>query len=531
MLRRYGAFLLACCFLETACATSGSSGVSDAAAVPKSTPTPTPAQTPAPPPPQAKYSAEVEQRIARVTRGLLPVTDRSTTFGSPAELAERMRYYHTPGVSVAVIQDGKIEWARGFGVRDARTKEPMTAETLLQAASISKPVTALGVVRLVEQGKVELDEDIHRYLKSWKVPPNGEWQARITLRELLSHSAGLTVHGFPGYHVNEPIPTVTQILNGAAPANTLPVRVNILPGTTFRYSGGGTTVVQLAVVDHLNRPFPEIMRELVLEPLGMKHSTYEQPLPVALHGAAATAHPWKGDPLEGRWHTYPEMAPAGLWTTPTDLCRVGLELQRAVKGESKLLSKKLAEEMLTRQMGDLGIGFYLQGKDATLRFGHSGWNMGFVSRATFYKDRGVGAVIMANSNEGASMIDEIERSIAREYQWPDYFKQEKKRIDVDAAALDRLAGDYESENGVRIGVARDGKDLVLTAGRQPAVRLAPYEATKFFASILELEVVFKVSGDQPAESVTLQQERTSVEAKRKTSAPAAKRPGSALKGK
>ncbi len=324
MLRRWGSLLLTWCILETACATSGPSGVSDTAGALKPAPIPAPSQV--------KYPAAVEQRIERVIRGLLPSTERSTQFGPPADLAARMRYYHTPGVSIAVINEGKVEWARAFGVRDSRTNEPMTVETILQASSISKPVFALAVMRLVERGKVQLDEDINRYLESWKVPPTGEWQPVITLRQLLSHSAGLTVDGFIGYHVNEPLPTIPQILDGTAPANSPPIRVNILPGTTFRYSGGGTTVAQLAVVELLDQPFPKIMKDLVLGPLGMERSTYEQPLPDRLHGTAAAGHVWKGDTLGGKWHVYPEMAAAGLWTTPTELCNVGLELQRAVEG-------------------------------------------------------------------------------------------------------------------------------------------------------------------------------------------------------
>ena len=284
------------------------------------------------------------------------------------------------------------------------------------------------------------------------------------------------------------------------------------------------TVAQLAVMDQLDQPFPKIMEELVLGPLGMKHSTYEQPLPDSLHGTAATAHPWKGVPLEGKWHTYPEMAAAGLWTTPTDLCNVGLALQRAVKGESSFLSKRLAKETLTRHMGDAGIGFFLEGSNATIRFGHSGWNEGFVSKATFYKSEGIGAVVMVNSNDGAPLLFEIERAVAREYKWPDYFEREKERIDVDAAALDRLVGDFATEKGLQVVLTRDRKDLMLTVGRQPAVRLAPNEASRFFAPNLELEVVFKVIGEQPAESVTLVQGGTSVEATRKTSLPIAKRP-------
>lgn len=474
-------------------------------------------------PPQATYSPEVEQRIDRILHGLLPDTGRAKKFGPPAELAARMRYYHTPGVSIAVIHDGKLEWARGFGVRDVTTKRPMTADTMLQAGSISKPTFALAVMRLVAQAKLDLDADIHQYLKTWKVPAEGDWRPMITLRELLSHSAGLTVHGFQGYRSDEPLPTLRQILDGTEPANSPPVVVNILPETSFRYAGGGTTVAQLAVMDHLGRAFPEIMQDLVLGPLGMTHSTYAQPLPDKLHGSAATAHPWKGEAIPGKWHTYPEMAAAGLWTTPSDLCQAGLELQKAIEGTSSFLPKKIAEEMLTRQMGDVGIGFFLVGNGTHTRFGHGGWDEGFVAQATFYRNKAIGAVVMVNSNEGQPLLMEIERAIAREYGWPEYFPEEKKRMNVEVAALEPLLGEYETDKGTKIVVQRDGNDLLLVLGKQPALRLVPYETGKFFAPNLELEVVFKTNDKQPAESLSLQQNHGSVDAKRKLGGPLDKR--------
>src|SRR5262249_27708993 len=151
--------------------------------------------------------------------------------------------------------------------------------TLFQAGSVSKPIFALAVMRLAQEGKVDLDEDVNRYLISWKVPANGSWQPRITLRQLLSHSGGMTVHGFPGYASDEKVPSVLDILDGRPPANTPRIEVNIVPGTQLRYSGGGITVAQQLVVDLLGEPFPKMMREVILDPLRMKHSTYEQPLP------------------------------------------------------------------------------------------------------------------------------------------------------------------------------------------------------------------------------------------------------------
>ena len=343
---------------------------------------------------------EIRKRIDRVVGGLLPRTAAEGRFGEPAELSDRMAFRQTPGVSIAVVNGFELEWACGFGVREQGKPEPVTPATLFQAGSISKPIFALAAMRLVEEGKLGLDDDVNQRLTSWKIPATGGWQPRVTLRQL-SHSAGLTVHGFPGYGVEERIPTVVEVLDGRPPANTARVEVNILPGVQFRYAGGGTTVAQQLVTDVLGKPFPQIMRELVLDPLGMKDSTYEQPLPAARAAAAATAHPWKSRPLPGRWYIYPEMAAAGLWTTASDLARAGIELQKTLRGNPpRLLKRETVAEMLKPQVGeDMGIGFFLEGKEGEERFQHGGWDEGFVAAATFYKDRGMGAVIMVNSNE------------------------------------------------------------------------------------------------------------------------------------
>ena len=267
-----------------------------------------------------------------MTQRLLAETEIPGRFAPPATLADRLAYFHTPGVSIAVIHGGKIAWARGFGVRDVERGLPVTEETVFQAGSISKPVFAIAVMRLVAAGKLSLDEDVNRYLTSWKVPPQGAFAPRVTLRQLLSHTAGLSVHGFLGYLRTEPLPTVPQILDGAPPANSPAVRVNLVPGVRFRYSGGGTTVAQLGVTDVFGKPFPELMDELDLRPLAMAHSTYAKPLPESWHARAATAYPWKAQAVPGRWHVYPEMAAAGLWTTASDLARMGLEVGRAAQG-------------------------------------------------------------------------------------------------------------------------------------------------------------------------------------------------------
>ena len=346
--------------------------------------------------------AAVEARIARVESGLLPAF---VVAGQPLPakpLAQRMTDLKTPGVSVAVINDGAIEWAKGYGVTETGTVTPVTAQTLFQAASISKPVAALAALRLVEQGKLALDEDVNAKLASWKVPENDFTKTeKVTLRRLLSHSAGLTVHGFGGYAADAPVPTLVQVLEGAKPANSDAVRVDVVPGTIWRYSGGGYTVAQLLMTDVTGRPFPDLMAELVLKPVGMTDSTYEQPLPEARRGAAASGHTSDGKLVPGRYHTYPEMAAAGLWTTPTDLAKFLLEIERARRGKSAVLSQALALEMTTAQKPGYGLGLSLDGFGKMASFGHGGSNEGFKCQMTAFFEGGRGAVIMTNGDQGA----------------------------------------------------------------------------------------------------------------------------------
>jgi CubicO group peptidase (beta-lactamase class C family) len=263
---------------------------------------------------------EVDAHIAAIENSLQPSL---VIRGEPVEtstLAERMEALGVPGVSIAVINGGDIEWARGYGLADVESGRPVTATTLFQAASISKPVAATAALKFVQDGLIDLDEDVNGKLVTWKVPENEFTEAQpVTVRNLVTHTAGMTVHGFPGYARDEEVPSTIGVLDGEG--NTDPIRVDMEPRTEWRYSGGGYTVMQHLLTDVAGKPFPEIMRETVLEPFGMSESTYEQPLPEARWEQAATAYESDGEEVEGKWHIYPEMAAAGLWTTPTDLAR------------------------------------------------------------------------------------------------------------------------------------------------------------------------------------------------------------------
>jgi len=338
----------------------------------------------------------------------------------PYSLQQLMERFGVPGVSLAVIKDSRIDIAKAYGQADVTAKTPVTPETAFQAASISKPVTAFAVMRLVDAGKLSLDENVNGYLKSWKVPDSEFTRDRpVTLRALLSHTSGTgDGFGFPGYPPSSERPTLVQILNGDKPSNVGRVFWERPPFTAFKYSGGGTVVVQLLLTDALGKPFHELMRELVLEPVGMTNSTFEQPLPPQRDSNAARAHNGRGGAMDTKWHVYPEQAPAGLWTTPTDLAKLAIELQKALRGDSKIMSRAAAQEMVTPVgTGPYAVGFAIERRNEGWYFGHGGSNWGFQCNLLAHRLKGYGFALMTNSDSGGRLNAELEARIAAAYNW------------------------------------------------------------------------------------------------------------------
>ena len=329
---------------------------------------------------------EVTQRIQRVENGLVGSVVIKGDAKATHNIADRMKELNVPGVSVAVIHNGQIEWARGYGFTSIGGP-PVTADTMFQAGSISKPVATMAALRLVEQGKLSLDTDINTELKSWKLPTDPVQAGKpVTLRELLTHTGGTTVHGFPGYAQNEPVPTLIQVLNGEKPANTPAIRSEAAPMARWNYSGGGFTIMQQAVIDVSGEPFPKLLHDTVLAPIGMTHSTYEQPLGKEFQAFAATPYRGDGKPVEGGAHTYPEMAAAGLWTTPTDIARYAIEVRYSIGGAANhVLSPDMTSQMLTARMGNWGLGLEMGGAKDNPYFSHGGVNEGFINIFAAYE--------------------------------------------------------------------------------------------------------------------------------------------------
>ncbi len=406
---------------------------------------------------QDRVEAPASARTATVEQGLAPAV---VLAGMPAPrrtIAGEMRRLHVPGVSVAVMRGGVLDWAKGYGIRQAGGAA-VTPDTLFQAGSISKPVTALAVLRLVALGRLSLDGDVNGRLIGWKLPvPAG---AHVSLRELLSHTAGTTVHGFPGYAADAPVPSVEDVLAGRPPANTAAVVVDTTPGTIWRYSGGGYTVVQKLIGDVTGRRFADVLRDEVLRPAGMTRSSFSQPLGAVALAGAAMPYDASGKPVPGGPHTYPELAAAGLWTTPSDLLRFAVAVRDSAGGKpGALLDRRLAAQMLTPGRGNWGLGLEIHGRPGNRDFSHGGSNEGYENFLVAFTGSGDGVAVMTDGAQGNELALEITRSVAAAYGWPHYRSVERKSIPIPPATRERMIGTYAIPDLGAFTITGDGSGL------------------------------------------------------------------------
>lgn len=418
-----------------------------------------------------RYGMNVEEKIGQIESGLIPAIIIKGHPKKAYNIFERMVHYKVPGVSVAVINNGEIEWAKGYGVKEEGSNIEITPETLFQAASLSKPVVAMAALHLVEKGKLDLESNVNIQLKSWKIPENEFTRnKKVNLRMLLTHTSGIIGFGYDGYVVEEEIPTLLQILDGLEPANSPPVRIDIEPETRWRYSNGGYLVTQLLMMEATGMEFPELMQEIVFKPLGMNNSTYKQPLPSEWASKASTGHRSDGSMIKGKWHIFPELAAGGLWTTPSDLCLFAIELQKSLRGISnKVLSKEMTRRMLTRHWINFGLGILLGGQGEDLSFTFNGGNLGFRCHFFAYAERAQGAVIMTNSDRGDLLIREIYRGMSAGYDWPDHKSLVKEITDVDPNKYSNYLGVYHAKQEIRPDF-----DITITA-----------EDKRLFASVMD----------------------------------------------
>ncbi|MFF4156739.1 amino acid adenylation domain-containing protein [Streptomyces sp. NPDC001678] len=337
----------------------------------------------------------------------------------PSPLAT-MAGHHVPGAAVALVADGQVRAVETYGVLEAGSDEPVTPDTLFQVASISKHVTALGVLALVGQGRLDLDEDIRHYLTGWRMPDTAP-APRRTVRQLLGHLAGLSEGRYEGYERGGPVPTLQEILDGAAPAVTAPVRGELPPGTVFRKSGSHYAVLERILTDVTGAPLPELMRDLVLEPLGMTGSSFDQAFPERSGRPVARGHDEKGVRVPGGWRVHPAAAATGLWTTAADLAKVLLEVQRAHRGEpTALLDRALTAELLAAHPGSFyGLGTVVDDSTPDVMVGHGGETVGYRAMAFSRLRSGSGLVVLTNGEQGKEVVKFLGRALVHDDEAPE----------------------------------------------------------------------------------------------------------------
>ena len=422
--------------------------------------------------------------------------------GEPVQkfnILERMKLYMVPGVSIAVVENGKLKWAKGYGVANTKTGTKVDANTLFQAGSISKPLAALAALKLAENGKVALDADVNQYLKNWQIPENKFTETeKVTLQRLLTHTAGTTVHGFPGYQQTATFPEIIDVLNGKG--NTAKIEVDTIPGSIWRYSGGGYTVMEKVVEDVSGLPLEAYMEKNILHPMGMKNSTYEQPVSKAFQNNISAAYNRFGNLIPGLWNNYPEQAAAGLWTTPSDLALYCIEIQNIINGKKNgVLSKETVEKMLTKHKGNWGLGPSLRKEGDSLLFGHGGKNAGFTNdmKASAYKGNAI--IVMTNADNGGKLIAEVRNAISTYYNWSISKPRTIEIIKLSDSDLKQYTGKYQlKEQNLTIEVQLKENRLVLNNTPIGNLNLQPMTKTKFIdvesVTVIEFLVDEKVNG-------------------------------------
>lgn len=378
-------------------------------------------------------------------------------------IAERLAHYGCPGLAAAVLDDGQVVWSGGFGVTEQGGR-PVDAQTVFSGASISKPLTAVLVMQQVERGVLDLDADVNRFLRGWQVPDSAYTrQQPVTLRHLLSHRAGTTVHGFGGQPPGSALPATLDTLLGRPPANTPPVTVDKTPGGSVRYSGGGYTVAQLLLEESTGRGFAELAQTMIFEPLGMHSSTFAVPVPDPIVARTACGHDASGKPLPGRLSVCAQAGAGGVHVTAADYARFMGAFRDAWLGRhNALLKPTSAQAMVQASAGhEFGLGWRVLGSGNTLRIAHGGSNEGYQCETTCHLPTGRGAVVLTNAVSGAMLYWEVLNTLAELGEWPGFLRAPKVVQPLDAEARRRIAGRYRIVSGVDAPyidvVERDGQ--------------------------------------------------------------------------
>ncbi|MBU4254609.1 MAG: serine hydrolase [Acidobacteria bacterium] len=458
----------------------------------------------------------MQKKIRAVEKGLL---ESVTIEGQPLKtfnLEERMQYYRVPGLLLLIFDHHRVDWMKPYGFREAGTASPVTANTLFQVGELSEPLTALAVMSLAEKNIIEVDGDVNRYLLNWNVPENNlTRESPVTLRTLLSHTAGFPYPALPSIQIGEPVQTTADILRGRPPAKNDPLQVRFKPGSEVGISAAGYAVVQQILEDITGESFADYIDETVLRPLNLLHASFD-PLPLDhLSREASSGHSRTGEPLENGRSIQAVPASSGLWTSAENLASFILSLVKTAQGEEPgLISPSSARLMLTPVAANMAMGLNVDDRGNDLNLNRWGKTDGFSSYLIFYPERGQGAVLLSNSVNGQYLIEEILRSLAAAYDWPHFKPQEKKLFRLDPEVYSRYVGRYEINPDYILDVRHEDYYLVIQPSGQAPTRFYVENPTTFFSTSPYIQIQFLLNPDNSTSGLILRQSGTENRAKK-----------------
>jgi CubicO group peptidase (beta-lactamase class C family) len=453
--------------------------------------------------PQAALAAspagnDVDAKVAAIENAIVPAVQIEGRHPPTPTLLERMRALHVPGVSIAFIHDGTVQWTRTLGVAKPDGR-PVTAATRFQAAALAMPMTAFGALHQAQARSLKLDADINSYLGSWHIPENQFTKTeKVTLRELLNHTAGTTVRNFPSFRAGMPLPSLQQLLSGSPPALNAPVEVSLTPGK-WRFSSGGYEVVEQFLEDTSHKSYSQYMRDDILGPLSMDQSSLDES---TADDARASPFDAFGKPLPHGSFVYPARAAAGLWSTPSDIAKFMLEVQRAIAGRSRLISKEMAAEMTKPfPSTSFGLGLQITPDPHHPYFEYGAVSHGYVCSFIAY-EQGDGIVVMTNGDNGAELIEELFRTAAVVYGWPDLHPLTRKEVKLAPEILDKYVGYYRLGRYRAVQVKRFQDHLTMQLQQEAPRELFPMAEQVWFFTDNDEIVSFEIDPDNRAKSIT-----------------------------
>jgi len=458
----------------------------------------------------------VQKRMKRVEKGLIRAVYLKGLNPEKLSIYDRMQFYRVPGVSLAVMDNFALEWAKGYGMRSIATVEAVDTKTIFQGGALSQVLAALVTLKLVDEKLISLDEDVNHYLKSWKIPSYSVNRGRpVTVRDLLTHSAGFYEIEFQGYQPNQPLPSLVDIILGRSPALNPRIYPVYQPGSQRVYSEAGMVILQLLLEDVSGQEFSQLAEEKILQPFQLKMTTLRSPLPASLADNVARGYDRQGQPLAEGWKIFPEKAAAGMWTNPSDLILLSLKLIQIARGEEPgLISPQLIREMFVPWHGLQAMAFLVEGEGDDLHFYLEGHNPGYSALMVVYPSRGQGVAVMANSDNSLYLNEEIVRAVASNYDWPHFQPQEKTPYRLPGEIYQEYVGRYEVNPNYYLDVQHQDYYLIVHPSGQIPTRFYAETKSTFFAIDPFSQIQFLRDEAGKVTGLVLRQKRIRVEAKK-----------------